>query len=144
MGLRISASKIYFVDSNIFIYALEASGEEGGSALQFFKEIKNKNPRVFTSVVTISEVMIKVFERKLDEKIDDYLGFISGNGAISIVEISRSTAILAAKLRAEHRFKTPDAMQIASALLCNANEFVTADRGFPKKIEKMLVRNIFD
>ena len=47
-----------------------------------------------------------------------------------VVPVSVPIAALAAQLRAQHRLKLPDALQLATALEAGASAFVTHDRDF--------------
>lgn len=135
------------LDTNIFIYALEGKGELGNSARALFARIKRKNLQVFTSVLTIQEVFVGVYKEGLEDKIPNYLEFILGGGLITVVDVNREIAILAAKIRAEHKnmhniknIRTPDAIQLATAIYAGAREFITADRQLPKKIDGLNIK----
>lgn len=129
------------LDTNIFIYALEGEGKLGDSARRFFAEIKRKKPQVFTSVLTIQEVFVGVYKEGLEEKIPSYLEFISGGGLITVVDMSREIAIISAKIRAEYKaIRTPDAIQLATAICVGAREFITADRQLPRKINGLNIK----
>ena len=49
-----------------------------------------------------------------------------------VVELTADIAETAARLRARHKLKLPDAIQLASALAINAHALVTHDRDFAK------------
>ncbi len=53
-----------------------------------------------------------------------------------IKQIDKQTSVLAAELRAKYGVKTPDALFLATAILENADVFVTNDVRL-KKIEEM-------
>lgn len=129
------------LDTNIFIYALEDEGKLGNSARRLFTEIKRKKPQVFTSVLTIQEVFVGVYKEGLEDRIPNYLEFILGAGLITVVDVNREIVILAAKIRAEHKtIRTPDAIQLATAIYAGAREFITADRRLPKRINKLNIK----
>ena len=61
------------IDTNIFIYALEDEGKLGDSSRSIFEVIKKEKPQVFTSVLTIEEVLVGVYRQGLEYKITAYL-----------------------------------------------------------------------
>lgn len=127
-----------FIDSNIFIYAIEDEGKLGEES----RKILHKNTSFVTSVITINEVLTGVYRKKNEDKIPLYLEYISGRGRITIWDINKEIAILAAEIRAIYKLKAPDSIQIATALKAQANLFVTADRRIPKNIGNLKIKVI--
>ncbi len=145
--INIKKSDIIFLDSNIFIYALEDNNRPGDLSRSILQDIKDNFSQAFTSVLTLEETLTKVFEKGLEEKISSYLDFISGGGAITIVGFERDIALISARLRGtfnkqNKKLRTPDAIQLATALFVKANIFITADKRIPSKIENMSVQTI--
>ena len=56
------------IDTNIFIYSLEDEGNLGDLARSIFEVIKKEKPQVFTSVLTIEEVLVGVYRQGLEDK----------------------------------------------------------------------------
>lgn len=127
------------LDTNVFIYALDDNPQFGEAARNVFTKIKQRAPQTCTSVLTIEEVFVGVYKYGFEDKIIPYLEFISGYGLITIIDVSRTIAMRAAKLRAEYKLRTPDAIQIATGLAFGAKSFITADKRLPKKIESLTV-----
>ncbi|MBI2326871.1 PIN domain-containing protein [Candidatus Curtissbacteria bacterium] len=134
MGLKIA------LDSNIFIYALENKGRSGNASRKKLFEIKETNLQVFTSVLTLQEILVGVYKEGLIRKVHAYLNFISNSGNISIVDFTRNIAIKSAQIRAQYKqIRTPDAIHLATALESGAEIFVTADRRLPRKINGLKI-----
>lgn len=110
------------------------------SSKRLFETIRKDNPQVFTSVLTIEEVLVGVYKEGLEYKILSYLEFISGGGLITVVEMTKQIAMLSAKIRAQYNVRTPDSIQLATAISSGASEFITADRRLPKKVEDLIIR----
>ncbi len=128
------------LDTNIFIYALEDSGSLGKAALEILEEIKSSTPRVFTSVLTVQELITGLYRDNYEEKVSDYLDFISYNGLITLVDYTKPIALIAAQVRGTYKaIRTPDAIQIATAVFSGASEFYTADTRLPKKIDTIKI-----
>ena len=51
------------------------------------------------------------------------------NSKLTILEVSTSIAEQAAQLRAAHNIRTPDAIQLATAMAVGASYFITNDDG---------------
>ncbi|MEX0617249.1 MAG: PIN domain-containing protein [Candidatus Woykebacteria bacterium] len=131
-----SSHKIIFIDTNVFIYALE-DNPNFPAAKEIFRLIKEKHKETYTSVISLLEASVKLFDLGQKEKIEEYLNFISGHGLIQILDINKSVSIKAAEIRSKYRFKTPDSIQLAAAILARATLFITADRDFVKKAENL-------
>ena len=125
----------YFIDTNIFIYAIEDTGKLGEKA----RKILRSRYKFSTSVITIEEILTGLYKRKQEDKVTSYLEFISAAKNIEVVTIGKEIAILAARLRAEYNLKSPDALQLASATSIKADYFITADRKIPKRIDNLKV-----
>ena len=50
--------------------------------------------------------------------------------------------MLGAKIRAYYNVRTPDAIQLATGILSDSTQFITADRKLPKKIGNLAIRII--
>lgn len=136
MGLnftKILNSPAIAFDSNIFIYAIEHDRDFRGLG-NLFRRLPKALCRVFTSVITVTEITVPLYRSNQLHKIPKYLEFVSGKGRITIVPVHQSVALKAAEYRAKYRFKTPDAIQLATASLNYASFFITADRDFKRNI----------
>lgn len=128
-----------FIDTNIFIYSLEETGILGNKSRSIIEQIKLKKPKTYTTTLTISEILTGVFEKGMENKVTRYLEFISGNGLINVLDLDVQIAILTAQLRARFKIKTPDAIQLGSALFAECSLFISADRKLPKKIDNLKI-----
>ncbi len=131
------------LDSNIFIYALENTKELGDLSRGLLLEIKEQNHQPLTSVLTVQEVLVGVYKEGLSNKINEYLEFISGGGRIAVIDFNREVAVISARVRADYpHIKTPDAIQLATAINQGASRFYTADKKLPKKIGRLTIKSI--
>jgi predicted nucleic acid-binding protein len=97
----------------------------------FFEKLDQGKIKVVTSVITLSEVLVKPLrdgETKLAQQYRDIL--LNINGLIT-VEVSIDIAEKAAQLRSQYSLRTPDAIQIATALQSNATALLTNDIRLP-------------
>lgn len=122
------------LDTNIFIYALN-NNPKFPIAVELIKHLPYSNHRIYTSTITLTEIVVPLYIKDKPERISKYIDFVSGYGRTMILDVDQSIAIKAAEMRAVYRLKTPDAIQLATALVCKADVFITADQGY--KIEKI-------
>lgn len=130
------------IDTNVFIYALEGN-EDFPETTQLLQGLTHSTKKMYTSAMTLAEIMVPLFRGGQLDRIPDYLDFVAGQGRIMIIDADQTVALRAAQLRARHGLKTPDAFHLATALQCRANVFVTADREYgPAKIEHMAIATL--
>ena len=89
----------------------------------------NHNAEFFTSVISLTEYFPYPFKQpNRDELIREFDLFIR-EADIMVVDIDQKIAMEAARIRAEWpNFKTMDALQIAAALDCGCDLFLSNDR----------------
>jgi predicted nucleic acid-binding protein len=84
------------------------------------------------SELTLMEVLIRPLQlgdAALAMRYEELLG--NGRG-LRLIPISRGILAVAAQIRAATRVRTPDAIQLATALSAGATAFVTNDRALPR------------
>lgn len=62
----------------------------------------------------------------------EYESFLAHFPNLTLVDVTRDIARRAAQLRARHRLRPADAIQVATALTQGASAFVTNDRGLAR------------
>jgi hypothetical protein len=73
----------------------------------FYERLDTGLNRAVTSVVTLSEVLVKPTELGRLDLVERYRERLSGNPSLQVVEITRGIAERAATLRATHRVRLP-------------------------------------
>lgn len=126
---KIHDHKRIALDTNVFIYALE-DNKKFPLATEIFQKLSKKKTRAFTSILSILEAIVPLYQKDKKERIPDYVNFIRGQGLITVVQVDQAVALKAAELRALYKLKTPDSIHLATALISNASLFLTADRDF--------------
>ena len=121
-------NKTVFLDTMIFIYFFEAQKGREKELRNLFTAIESGQIAAFTSLITLTEVLVKPYKLKVFSLVDEYLRFFNEFPHLSLISSSQEIAMRAAQLRASRNFKTPDAMQLASALAVNARGFITRDK----------------
>lgn len=116
-----------FVDTAPFIYVLESHVRFADRFAGLFEAAERGLLGIALSTVTVAEVLTgpcKAGRTALAKRYEKALC------QYEVVPVSVSIAALAAQLRAQHRLKLPDALQMATALEIGASAFVTHDRDF--------------
>jgi predicted nucleic acid-binding protein len=80
-----------------------------------------------TSTVTMLELLVHPCRDGDQDGVDAFYALLSTYPNLSWIAASLDVADQAAKLRAEHNLKTPDAIQAATALLSQATGLVSND-----------------
>ncbi len=133
MGVRVSLRaflrrhRMVGADSMVFIYHLEDHPRYAPLTQVLFDELETGKVRGVTSVITITEVLVKPLREGNRQVAEEYRRLLVTFPHLSIGEVDRGVARLAADLRAKHGIRTPDALQIAAALSRSATGFVTND-----------------
>lgn len=121
------------LDTNIFIYAL-AGHPDFHLTAEFFAELPtHRSVSIITSVLTLTELTIPFHRAGNMAELENALEFAGRSMRVQRYTVTESVALRAGQLRAEHRrLKTPDAIQLATAIVHGASLFLTADRDFPR------------
>lgn len=117
-----------FLDSMVFIYFFEGFVPKEPLLKLLFSRIESGVNLGYTSLITLSEVLVKPYQKKDNEIVNEYIRFFREFPHLTILPINQVLSIHAAKLRAQHRLKTPDAFQVALALEYQIDGFITSDR----------------
>lgn len=121
-------NKVIALDTAPFIYFFE----EHPAYLPFLKLLfeANKSGELLfiTSVITLTEVLVFPFREKRFDLVEVYTNALQASKGINIVAVRADVALKAAQLRADWSFRTPDALQLATAITSHADFFLTNDK----------------
>ena len=90
---------------------------------------------LITSTITSLEVLVRPYRSQASDVVNLYYGYLVRAPFIRLIDLSPEIADRAAELRAKYNFKTPDAIQLATALAAEAKLFLSQDREFRKQKE---------
>jgi predicted nucleic acid-binding protein len=123
-----------FWDTNLFIYLLEGHGSHFELVRDLRKAMLSRGDQLFTSTLTLGEVLVKPIERGDDELERKYNDAIT-KASITIPFDTRAAKIYAA-LRGDRSLRAPDAIQLACAATAGVDLFITNDaRLHAKQVE---------
>jgi predicted nucleic acid-binding protein len=118
------------LDSSIFIYQLDANPRYLPLAGAVFLALEAAAHTAVTSTVTWTELLVPAYRSSEQKRISQYIGLFSTFPHLEWIAPDLVIADLAARLRASHDLKTPDALQAATAIQSGATLFITNDRVF--------------
>ena len=124
--------KTIFVDTAPFIYFIEGHSSFHEILLEVFQ--LNAEGKIFfqTSTLTLLEVLVQPVKLKKLKLAREYEKIITSSSNIEIYDLDIEVSKQAAKLRADHNLRTPDAIQIATAIVKGADLFFTNDINLKK------------
>lgn len=132
--------RVVGLDTAPLIYFIEENPTYLETIRPFFVAMDRGEFRVVTSTVTLLEVLVHPFRRGEKELAQQYRDILLGAEGLITISLSQDIAEVAARLRASHNIRTPDAIQMATALRAGASHFLTNDVRLPSLPElKVLV-----
>ncbi len=135
MGVDFQGADIIFIDTAPFIYFFEKHDRYFHHMARFFDQVYETNCQVITSIITYIELTTqpaRLGNDKLVRKYGDYLG---NSENISTFPLDIKIADFAVQMRAKYQLKTPDAIQLGTALACGADYVLTNDRAWQQVTE---------
>lgn len=124
-----------FLDTSAFIYFIERHPRYYSFCESLFGSIEAGHVRASTSTLTLLEILVQPYRLKKDDLVLKFYSLLTTYPHLTWVPLTLDVADRAARLRAEYRLKTPDAIQAASAISYGAAGFICNDRAFEKVTE---------
>lgn len=122
------AGRLVAFDTAPLIYYIEENTAYLPLVDELFDAIDSGDATGITSVLTLQEVLVKPLREGEQDIADQYRNILKNSTNITLASIDDLTCEKAAELRAKYIWlRTPDALQIASAILHNAAVMVTND-----------------
>ncbi len=115
-----------------FIYKVEENERYLQLADAVFAWIRAPRGRAVTSTITMLELLVKPYRISNINRVNQFYALLSTYPHPEWIEPTLEVADRAARLRAEHNLRTPDALQAATALACRATGFISNDTVFHK------------
>ncbi len=113
------------LDTSIFIYYLEENPTYVEMADEVFEWLERSHNTAVTSTLTLTEALVRPHREENDSLVEQYFGLLSTFPNLEWVAPEIAIADTAARIRARHRLRTPDALQAATAVHCGATAFIT-------------------
>jgi len=145
LGQKIASYSLVALDTVIFIYHFEKNERYLELTNQIFSRLDgDEDFRAVTSVITLLEICVKPIKDGRKDLADQYAQKLLGDEKLTVWVVDGSVAMKAAELRGKYGIKTPDAIQIATAVVGGAEALITNDVNLKKVKEiEILVLNDF-
>jgi len=121
-----------FLDTSVFIYFIEENKHYIEVVNSIFDAIDKGSLRAVTSGITLLETLVIPLKANDLKLANQYEQLLMDSHGLTTHELNRNILRQGAYLRAKHQIKTPDALQLATAMQSNCRVFVTNDRRLPK------------
>ncbi len=126
--LNAICGELVYLDTNIFIYALEGYADFVDELTELFESIDAGNFRAVTSELTLAEVLVRPLMDGNRERQIAYQHALQTNDVLEVIPVRRDVLVESASLRAVANLRLPDAIHAATALLAGCQTFLTNDR----------------
>ncbi len=113
------------IDTNIFIYYLQAHPSFGIASKTIFESLAQNKTKAVTSTITLAELLaIDAASAHLDMMQKLFLETPN----LTIIDMNQPIAIEAARIKRTYGYRLPDAIQLATSIYAKANLFITNDQ----------------
>jgi len=128
MGLiKKLTNKKVFLDTAPLIYYMEEN-QHYSKILDTLFLTNSKGIFLFqTSVITLLEVLVLPMRQKEHQLVEQYQNILCNSPTIEIFDLNIEITMSAAGYRAKYGLRTPDSIQVATAVYSSADYFLTND-----------------
>ncbi|MCO5207135.1 MAG: PIN domain-containing protein [Anaerolineae bacterium] len=132
------------IDTAPFIYFIERNDNFHTIVQPVFAALDAGTLQAVTSTITLAEVLVQPLRNNRPKLAQRYREILQDSVGLSLINVTPDVAERTAQFRAAYQLRTPDAIQIATALQANATHFLTNDRQLRKITEiKVLLLSDF-
>ncbi len=115
------------LDTSIFIYHLEPNPKYLAYTDLIFSWLERPESKAITSTITMTELLVLPYREGGEQRANDFYGLLTTYPNLDWIAPNLEMADLAARIRALHRLRTPDALQAATAARSQATGLITND-----------------
>ena len=120
------------LDTSVFIFEIEGNPRYIKLVNPIFFWLDGPKGRGVTSTITMMELLVQPYRLSDIDRVNKLYALLSTYPHPEWIEPTLEIADLAARLKAEYNLKTPDALQAATALACQATGFISNDAAFKR------------
>lgn len=121
-----------FVDTNIFLYVIQAHPEFGGRSKQILENIDQGEDRALTSMINLAEVCWWLESHQRSSEIRDQIRLITSILNLEIIPLSLHDFLSAAELVQEYPIDFNDCLCLAVMQRMKIDTIYSNDTGFNK------------
>ena len=138
MGLDLKSDDIIFLDTAPFIYFFEQHPEYFPVVEAFFNQLYETGAQAITSIISYIELTTQPARQGKKQLVRKYRDYLTNSENISLFPLDINIADHVVELRSQYQFRTPDAIQIGTAVACGADYVITNDKTW-QRFEKIRV-----
>lgn len=120
------------LDTSPFIYFVEQYPRYVDLVREVLRRVTGGEFTACSSVITATEVLVQLLRQNNRALADQYRDLLNNSINFKLLPLSVITAEKAVELRAKSNLRTPDALQIATALENRCEAFLCNDRGLKR------------
>lgn len=120
------------LDTNIFIYHFEDNKKFLDTTSKIFSQIEGGKYQAVSSVISLIEILTLPKRKNNYLLVRDYKEILLNFPNLNFMDVNLDVAEWSSSLRAKYKITTPDAIQVATAILENADFLLTADKNLRK------------
>jgi predicted nucleic acid-binding protein len=124
---RLHGKRCVCLDTDVLIYFVQQNPQYVSIVEPLFAHIVSTNLPAISSYLTLLEVLVQPLKGGNHRIASQYRDILLNNDNIRLFPLERTIAEQAADIRAHFNFKTPDCIQLATAVREQADVFVTND-----------------
>ena len=138
--------KAYGIDTMVFIYHFEENPTYTPFTKPLFEFIEAGEARGVTSTLSLMEILVKPMQVGDLAAVEDYKYALTNFPNLKLRSLDLEVAEKAAELRAKHHIRPPDAIQIGTSLIEEAEAFITNDSKLKgiSEIEIIIMKEIIE
>lgn len=123
------------IDTSVFIYRFESNSALGSLAGDALMAMEEGRFAGVTSLLTLMELAVRPLAVGRPDVADEYEVLLANFPHLSVVDVDRRVARRGAELRAAHRLRPADALQLGACIEHGASAFLTNDRDLRRVTE---------
>ena len=127
-----------YLDANSIIYSVEGVPAFQARVAGWVRQVEEEAGLLITSRLSLLECRVGPLRQGDAATLARYDDFFSGDN-LGVFDISSDVIDRATDLRVRYGFRSPDAIHLATALLIEANVFLTADARLARCAEMRVV-----
>ena len=135
---KLLRGKIVFLDTAPLIYFIEKNNRYFDVVKPIVALIDSQQSNGMSSSITLLEVLVLPLREGNKKLADKYKAILLSSSGLETCEISHAISGRAAMIRAKYGFKTPDSIQLATAIIRKADYFLTNDAAL-KQVKEIKV-----
>lgn len=118
---------------------MERHPQYGTIVKPIFENIEKGKIEAIATNITLLEVLVQPYRTGNDKLAEKYRDILLNAEGLTTFEVTHEISENAAKLNAKYSIRTPDAIQLATAIENDADIFLTNDEALKKISEIMVV-----